>query len=102
MSQPIFKPKKTHIIVPGQVFVEGWKNSLRRHLIPGLLTAVKTSRPSARLPIHQIWLRRIFLGFREVKSKPADLSLTQGGLMTNLEGVTRTSRKNESATTFWH
>jgi hypothetical protein len=38
-----------------------------------------------------------FFLFREVKSELADLSLSQGGLMMNLEGVIRTISNNESA-----
>jgi hypothetical protein len=49
--------------------------------------AAKASRQYVRLPIRQIRLRRTFLCFREAKPKPAELSLSQGGLMKNLEGV---------------
>jgi hypothetical protein len=42
-----------------------------------------------------------FFCFIEVKLKPADLLLSQSGLITNLKGVARTSNKNKPATTFW-
>ncbi len=41
-----------------------------------------------------------FFLFSEVKLKLTDLSLSQGGLMTNIEGVGRTSSKNKSAVPF--
>jgi hypothetical protein len=42
-----------------------------------------------------------FFCFREVKSKPADLSLSNSGATANFSGVTRTSSKNESVAAFW-
>ncbi len=48
--------------------------------------------------IRQPW--GIFFCFREANSKPADLLLSQGGLMKNLEGVARISSKNASAAAF--
>jgi hypothetical protein len=45
---------------------------------------VKMIRQLFYLPI---WLQRTFFCFKEAKSKPAGLSLFQGGLMKNVEGV---------------
>jgi hypothetical protein len=95
-----FQAKKTKIIAPGPVSVEGRRNGLRRRLNRRLLMAAKASRRFVSLLIHRIWLRRTFFGFREVKSKPADLSLSQGCLKTNLEGVARTGTKNGSTAAF--
>jgi hypothetical protein len=63
--------------------------------------AAKASRRFVSLLIRQIWLQRTFFGFREAKSKPADLSLSQGSLKTNLEGVAQTGAENGSAGAFW-
>jgi hypothetical protein len=43
-----FQANKSHVIVPGPVFVKGQRN----RLIPGLLMVAKASRRCARLPIH--------------------------------------------------
>jgi hypothetical protein len=86
-----FQAKKTKIIAPGPVSVEGRRNGLRRHLIGRLLMVAKASRRFVSLLICRIWLRRTFFSFREVKSKPANLSLSQGSLKTNLEGVAQAS-----------
>ncbi len=95
-----FQAEKTKIIAPGQVSVEGRKNGLHRGVIRRLLIAAKASRRFASLLIRRIRLRRIFFGFREVESKPADLSLSHGSLKTNLEGVTWTGTENGSAAAF--
>jgi hypothetical protein len=95
-----FQAEKTKIIALGPVSVEGQRNGLRRRLNRRLLMAAKASRRFISLLIRQIRLRRTFFGFREVKSKPADLSLSQGCLKTNLEGVARTSTENSSAAAF--
>jgi hypothetical protein len=58
--------------------------------------AAKASRQFVSLLIRRIRLRQTFFGFREAKSKPADLSLSQGSLKTNLEGVARTGTENGS------
>jgi hypothetical protein len=92
-----FQAKKTKIIAPRPVSVEGQRNGIRRRLIGRLLMEAKASRRLVSLLIRRIWLRRTFFGFREAKSKPADLSLSQGSLKTNLEGVARTGTKNGSA-----
>jgi hypothetical protein len=75
-----FQAEKTKIIAPGPVSVEGRSNGLRQRLIRRLLMAAKASRRSVSLLIRRIRLRRTFFGFREAKSKPADLSLSQGSL----------------------
>jgi hypothetical protein len=95
-----FQSEKTKIIAPGPVSVEGRINRLLRRLSRRLLMAAKASRRFVSLLICRIWLRRIFFGFREVKSKPADLLLSQGCLNTNLEGVARTGTENGSAAAF--
>jgi hypothetical protein len=95
-----FQAKKTKIIAPGLVSVEGRRNGLRQRLNRRLLMAAKASRRFVSLLIRRIWLRRTFFGFREVKTKPADLSLSQGCLKTNLEGVARTGTENGSAAAF--
>jgi hypothetical protein len=95
-----FQADKTHIIVPGLVLVEGRRNRLCRRTIVRLLMAVKASRRSVSLTICRIRLRRIFFCFREAKSKPADLLLSQAVLMNNWEGVARISSKNDSAAAF--
>jgi hypothetical protein len=86
-----FQAEKTKIIAPGPVSVEGRRNGLCQHLIGRILMAAKASRRFVSLLICRIWLQRTFFSFREVKSKPADLLLSQGSLKTNLEGVARTS-----------
>jgi hypothetical protein len=96
-----FQAEKTKIIAPGPVSVEGRRNGLCRHLIRRLLMAAKASRRFASLLICRIQLRRTFFGFREAKSKPADLSLSQGSLKTKLEGVAQTGNENGSAAAFW-
>jgi hypothetical protein len=96
-----FQAEKTKIIAPGPVSVEGRRNGLCQRLIRRLLMAAKASRRFASLLICRIRLRRTFFSFRKAKSKPADLSLSQGSLKTNLEGVARTSTENGSATAFW-
>jgi hypothetical protein len=78
-----FQAEKTKIIAPGPVSVEGRKNGLRRRVIRRLLMAAKASRRFISLLIRRIRLRRIFFGFREVKSNPADFSLSHGSLKTN-------------------
>jgi hypothetical protein len=99
-SQLIFKPKKP-ILSSQAGFCEEWRPRLRRRLIPRLLMEAKASRWSTSLPFHQILLRWTLFCFRDVKLKLSDLSLSQGGLMTNLEGINRTSTKNESSIAFW-
>ncbi len=81
-----FQAEKTKIIAPGPVSVKGRRNGLCRRLNSRLLMAAKASRRFVSLLIRRIRLRRTFFGFREVKSKPADHSLSQGCLKTNLEG----------------
>jgi hypothetical protein len=96
-----FQAKKTKIIAPRPVSVEGRRNGLRLRLIRRILMAAKASRRFVSLFIRRIRLRRTFFGFREAKSKPADLSLSQGRLKMNLEGVARTVTENGSAAAFW-
>ncbi len=96
-----FQAKKTKIIAPRPVSVEGRRNGLSLRLIRRILMAAKASRRFVGLFIRRIRLGRTFFGFREAKSKPADLSLSQGRLKTNLEGVARTGTENGSATAFW-
>ncbi len=62
--------------------------------------AVKASRQSVSLPICRVHLRQTFFCFREAKSKLADLSLPQGGLMTKLGGGRPNQQRNESAAAF--
>jgi hypothetical protein len=62
--------------------------------------AAKASRRFVSLLICQIRLRWTLFGFREAKSKPADLLLSQGSLKTNLEGAARTGTENGSAAPF--
>ncbi len=95
-----FQAKKTKIIAPGPVSVEGRRNRLRRRLIRRLLMATKALRRFVSLLICRIRLRRTFFGFREVKSKQADLSLSQGSLKTNLEGVLEPAPKTGSPPPF--
>jgi hypothetical protein len=75
-----FQAKKTKIIAPGPISVEGRRNGIRRRLIGRLFMAAKASRRLVSLLIRRIRLRRTFFGFREAKLKPADLSLSQGSL----------------------
>jgi hypothetical protein len=96
-----FQAEKTKIIAPGPVSVEGRRNRLRGRLIRRLLIAAKASRRFVSLLIRRIRLWRTFFGFREAKSKPADFSLSQGSLKTNLEGVARTGTENGSAAAYW-
>jgi hypothetical protein len=96
-----FQAKKTKIIAPGPVSVEGRRNGLRLPPIRRLLMAAKASRRFVSLFICRIRLRRTFLGFIEAKSKPADFSLSQGRLKMNLDGVARTGTENGSAAAFW-
>ncbi len=42
-----------------------------------------------------------FFCFREVNLKLADLLMSKGGLIKDIEGVVPTRSKNESAATFW-
>jgi hypothetical protein len=83
MSLADFQAVKSHIVVPGTIFVE---QALTAPHCKTLMVA-KAPRRSASLIISRIRLWRIFFCFREAKSKPADLLLSQGGLMKNLEGV---------------
>ncbi len=43
----------------------------------------------------------MFFCFREVKSELADLMLSRGVLVTNLDGVRETGSKNDFASNFW-
>jgi hypothetical protein len=95
-----FQAEKTKIIAPGPVSVKGRRNGLCRRLNSRLLMAAKASRRFVSLLIRRIRLWRTFFGFREVKSKPADHSLSQGCLKTNLEGVARIGTENGSAAAF--
>ncbi len=95
-----FQAEKTKIFAPGPVSLEGRRNKLRRRLNRRLLMAAKASRRFVSLLIRRIRLWRTVFSFREVKSKPADLSLSQGCLKTNLEGVARTGTENGFATAF--
>jgi hypothetical protein len=61
--------------------------------------AAKVKRGFASLPIAKYYNGGYF-SVSEVKSELADLSVSQGGLMTNLEGVVRTISKNESTADF--
>jgi hypothetical protein len=63
--------------------VEGLRNRLHRRLTRGLLMASKASRRSASRFICQVWLWQTLFCFREAKSKPTDLWLSQGGLIMN-------------------
>jgi hypothetical protein len=95
-----FQAEQFYIVVPGSVFVRGRRHRQCCGLIPGLQTAVKAKKRSASLPIHRIPPRQMFFCFREVKSELADLMLSQGVLMTNLDGVVKTGSKNDSAADF--
>ncbi len=63
-SQPIFKAKMSHIVVPELVFVEGWWPGLHSHHILGFQMAAKAKRQSASFPISQIWPQRAFFSSR--------------------------------------
>jgi hypothetical protein len=58
-----------------------------------LLMAAKESRRSASLPVLQIWLRQTYFCFREAKSKPADLPLSQAGLRQTWRGCPNQQQK---------
>ncbi len=95
-----FSSRKHQNHRPRAGFCGRMKNGLRRRVIRRLLMAAKASRRFVSRLIHQIRLQRIFFGFREVKSKPANLSQSHGSLKTNLEGVARTGAENGSAAAF--
>jgi hypothetical protein len=95
-SQPIFKPKSQISPSQGWFLWRGGRNGIHWRLIPGLSMAPKASKWSASLSIRRIRLWWTFFCFREAKSKPAGLSLSQGGPMKNVEGVAWISCKNKS------
>jgi hypothetical protein len=93
-SQPIFKLESPISLSQGRILWKDKETDSAGVSFQDFLMVAKASRRSASLPIHQIRLQWIFFCFKEAKSKLVELSLSQGGLMTNLERVTQISSKS--------
>ncbi len=96
-----FSSRKGPAYRPRMTFCNGTTTQSTFPPQSGTFNGGKVSSWSASLPFCQTPPQLTFFCFREIKSKLADLSLSQGSLMMNLEGVIRTSSKNEFVIAFW-
>jgi hypothetical protein len=90
MSQLIFKPKRSELSPQSTL-------SPQSRTFSGGKGVKRICQPSHSPNT----ARQTFFHFWELKIDLADLLLSQGGLMTNLEAVVWTSLKKESAVAFW-